>query len=90
MIVHQIEALVAAGVKDIVLAVNYRPEVMEKFLQEVCCGTNWRLNTGIAATAPGINQFSSKLTRSALSMRKSTTSTSSSPSNPNPSILPVH
>lgn len=35
MIVHQIEALVAAGVTDIVLAVNYRPEVMEKFLAEV-------------------------------------------------------
>ncbi|KAH8171064.1 nucleotidyl transferase domain-containing protein [Sarocladium implicatum] len=34
MIVHQIEALVAAGVKDIVLAVNYRPEIMEKFLSE--------------------------------------------------------
>lgn len=28
MILHQIEALAAAGVKDIVLAVNYRPEVM--------------------------------------------------------------
>lgn len=35
MIVHQIEALVAAGVKDIILAVNYRPEVMEKYLIEV-------------------------------------------------------
>lgn len=35
MIVHQIEALVAAGVTDIVLAVNYRPEIMEKFLAEV-------------------------------------------------------
>lgn len=35
MIVHQIEALVAAGVTDIVLAVNYRPEVMEKFLAHV-------------------------------------------------------
>lgn len=35
MIVRQIEALVAAGVTDIVLAVNYRPEIMEKFLAEV-------------------------------------------------------
>jgi NDP-sugar pyrophosphorylase family protein len=35
MILHQIEALAAAGVTDIVLAVNYRPEVMEKHLQEV-------------------------------------------------------
>jgi mannose-1-phosphate guanylyltransferase len=35
MILHQIEALAAAGVTDIVLAVNYRPEVMEKHLKEV-------------------------------------------------------
>lgn len=40
MILHQIEALAAAGVTDIVLAVNYRPEIMEKYLAEVgfpCC-----------------------------------------------------
>jgi mannose-1-phosphate guanylyltransferase len=37
MILHQIEALAAAGVTDIVLAVNYRPEIMEKFLREVSC-----------------------------------------------------
>lgn len=35
MILHQIEALAAAGVTDIVLAVNYRPEVMEKHLSSV-------------------------------------------------------
>ena len=35
MILHQIEALAAAGVTDVVLAVNYRPEVMEKHLKEV-------------------------------------------------------
>lgn len=35
MILHQIEALAAAGVTDIVLAVNYRPEIMEKALSEV-------------------------------------------------------
>jgi NDP-sugar pyrophosphorylase family protein len=35
MILHQIEALAAAGVTDIVLAVNYRPEIMEKYLREV-------------------------------------------------------
>ena len=35
MILHQIEALAQAGVTDIVLAVNYRPEVMEKHLAEV-------------------------------------------------------
>ncbi|KAK3292715.1 nucleotide-diphospho-sugar transferase [Chaetomium fimeti] len=34
MILHQIEALAAAGVTDIVLAVNYRPEIMEKYLAE--------------------------------------------------------
>ena len=36
MIAHQVEALAAAGVTDIVLAVNYRPEVMTKALKEVC------------------------------------------------------
>jgi len=35
MILHQIEALAAAGVTDIVLAVNYRPEIMEKALKDV-------------------------------------------------------
>ena len=34
MILHQIEALVQVGVKDIVLAVNYRPQVMEAVLKE--------------------------------------------------------
>ncbi|KAI9140603.1 mannose-1-phosphate guanyltransferase Mpg1 [Paraphysoderma sedebokerense] len=33
MILHQIEALVEVGVKDIVLAVNYKPEVMVDFLK---------------------------------------------------------
>ncbi|KAL8828926.1 MAG: hypothetical protein Q9170_006385, partial [Blastenia crenularia] len=34
MILHQVEALAAAGVTDIVLAVNYRPDIMEKALKE--------------------------------------------------------
>lgn len=34
MILHQIEALAAAGVTDIVLAVNYRPEMMTAALQK--------------------------------------------------------
>ncbi|KAJ3093264.1 mannose-1-phosphate guanyltransferase [Physocladia obscura] len=34
MIVHQIEALVKAGVKDIVLAVSYRPETMVKAMEK--------------------------------------------------------
>ena len=34
MILHQIEALAQAGVTDIVLAVNYRPEVMVSTLQK--------------------------------------------------------
>lgn len=33
MILHQVEALAAAGVTDIVLAVNYRPDVMTKALE---------------------------------------------------------
>jgi mannose-1-phosphate guanylyltransferase len=36
MIEHQIAALADAGVTDIVLAVNYRPEVMAKELKKVC------------------------------------------------------
>ena len=35
MILHQIEALAAVGVTDVVLAVNYRPEIMENRLKEV-------------------------------------------------------
>jgi mannose-1-phosphate guanylyltransferase len=35
MIQHQIEALAGAGVTDIVLAVNYRPEVMAEALKSV-------------------------------------------------------
>jgi mannose-1-phosphate guanylyltransferase len=35
MIEHQIAALAEVGVTDIVLAVNYRPEVMENRLKEV-------------------------------------------------------
>lgn len=34
MILHQVESLAAAGVKDIVLAVNYRPEVMIETLKK--------------------------------------------------------
>jgi NDP-sugar pyrophosphorylase family protein len=37
MIEHQVAALAAAGVTDIVLAVNYRPEVMTKELKKVGC-----------------------------------------------------
>lgn len=35
MIRHQIEALALAGVTDIVLAVNYRPDVMVAALKKV-------------------------------------------------------
>jgi mannose-1-phosphate guanylyltransferase len=41
MILHQVEALAAAGVTDIVLAVNYRPEIMEKHLAEVIYTPRW-------------------------------------------------
>ena len=36
MIEHQVESLAAAGVTDIVLAVNYRPEIMSAALKKVC------------------------------------------------------
>lgn len=35
MILHQVESLAAAGVTDIVLAVNYRPDVMVSTLKKV-------------------------------------------------------
>ena len=35
MILHQVEALAAAGVTEIVLAVNYRPDVMVSALKKV-------------------------------------------------------
>ncbi|ORY81241.1 mannose-1-phosphate guanylyltransferase [Leucosporidium creatinivorum] len=35
MLLHHIEALVKAGVKHVVLAVNYRPEVMSSFLSKI-------------------------------------------------------
>lgn len=34
MILHQIESLAKAGVKDIVLAVNYRPEIMQAHMKQ--------------------------------------------------------
>ncbi|KAI8807752.1 nucleotide-diphospho-sugar transferase [Cladochytrium replicatum] len=34
MILHQIEALVKVGVTDVVLAVNYRPEIMVNFMKK--------------------------------------------------------
>nr|ACK87007.1 GDP-mannose pyrophosphorylase [Carica papaya] len=34
MILHQIEALKAAGVSEVILAINYQPEVMLNFLKE--------------------------------------------------------
>ena len=40
MILHQIESLAAAGVTDIVLAVNYRPDIMAKALKKVCAPAN--------------------------------------------------
>lgn len=40
MIQHQIEALAAAGVKNIVLAVNYRPEIMAEALKSVSTAAN--------------------------------------------------
>ena len=48
MILHQVEALAAAGVTDIVLAVNYRPEIMEKALSEV--SRLWRIQEVSQAT----------------------------------------
>jgi choline kinase len=47
MIQHQIEALAGAGVTDIVLAVNYRPEVMAEALKSVRIPPNCTISAGI-------------------------------------------
>jgi NDP-sugar pyrophosphorylase family protein len=74
MILHQVEALAAAGVTGIVLAVNYRPEIMEKHLAEV----------SLAAFAQSLEQA---LTVCAPSTNPDSTSRSLSPSNQNRSAL---
>lgn len=84
MIVHQIEALVAAGVKDVVLAVNYRPEIMEKFLADVRNLSRLPLNWSPSPLV-GWSPLEPALTVS-YSMRRSTTSTSNSRSSLSPSI----
>ena len=44
MICHQIEALKEAGCDEVVLAINYRPQVMMDFLKE------WEVKLGIKIT----------------------------------------
>ncbi|KAI5798897.1 nucleotide-diphospho-sugar transferase [Geopyxis carbonaria] len=47
MILHQIEALAAAGVTDIVLAVNYRPEIMTNALKKYEEQYNVKINFSV-------------------------------------------
>ncbi|KAI7529556.1 Mannose-1-phosphate [Hortaea werneckii] len=55
MILHQVEALAAAGVTDIVLAVNYRPEIMtaalKKYEQEYNVNIEFSVETEPLGTA---------------------------------------
>jgi mannose-1-phosphate guanylyltransferase len=53
MILHQITALVNAGVTDIVLAVNYRPEVMEKHMAVIEQKLNIKITFSIEETPLG-------------------------------------
>lgn len=53
MIQHQVESLAAAGVTDIVLAVNYRPEIMTAALSQVRPGHE----THIRPIPPLVNDF---------------------------------
>lgn len=53
MIKHQIEALADAGVTDIVLAVNYRPEIMEAHLKEVSTMSFIEFHHSVLSTPPG-------------------------------------
>lgn len=74
MILHQIEALAAAGVTDIVLAVNYRPDIMSSALKKVPNHHRY----------PGQLQSLEKgHTDGYLSTRRSTMSKLNSPSRPN-------
>lgn len=50
MILHQVEALAAAGVTDIVLAVNYRPEVMTAACKKVSIHVNYTSPTDSRST----------------------------------------
>lgn len=50
MILHQVEALAAAGVTDIVLAVNYRPEVMTAACKKVSMHVNHLSHTDSRST----------------------------------------
>lgn len=75
MILHQIEALAEAGVTNIVLAVNYRPDVMVKALEHV------RLRQPPQRKPCWLTNPS---------MRKSTKSALTSPSKPNPLGLQAH
>lgn len=52
MILHQVESLAAAGVTDIVLAVNYRPEIMTAALKKVGTHTMTRRIAPCDRTTP--------------------------------------
>lgn len=68
MIEHQVAALAAAGVTNIVLAVNYRPEIMTAALAKV------RSTFHNMANCPTLTRLRS--------MRNNTTSRSTFPSRP--------
>ncbi|KAH6561768.1 hypothetical protein BASA50_009065 [Batrachochytrium salamandrivorans] len=53
MILHQIEALVKAGVTDIVLAVNYRPEIMANFVEKYEAQLNVRITFSVESEPLG-------------------------------------
>lgn len=53
MILHQIEALANAGVTDIVLAVNYRPEIMERVLSQYATKFNINITFSIESEPLG-------------------------------------
>lgn len=69
MILHQVESLAAAGVTDIVLAVNYRPEIMTAALKKV--------------QRPSVETHVRRADTVDGSTNKSTTCESNSPSRPN-------
>eukprot|EP00835_Amoeboradix_gromovi_P001329 NODE_58_length_25774_cov_0.240545.p7 type:complete len:272 gc:universal NODE_58_length_25774_cov_0.240545:24001-24816(+) len=53
MILHQIEALVKVGVKDIILAVNYRPELMKQEMDQIATKLNINIHFSIESEPLG-------------------------------------
>ena len=57
MIIHQIQALAKVGVTDIVLAVNYQPDVMVNAMQKVEAEFNVKIHFSIEEEPLGTGSY---------------------------------